>query len=35
VRVFYPDLTPDEAAEAVMPHHERQPSADGSISQPV
>lgn len=35
VRVLYPDLTPEEAAEAVMPHHEGQPSADGSISQPI
>jgi glycerol uptake facilitator-like aquaporin len=35
IRVLYPDLTPDEAAEAVMPHHEQQSSTDGSLSQPV
>jgi len=28
-------MTPDEAAEAVMPHHQEQPSPDGSISQPA
>jgi arsenate reductase len=33
VRVLYPDLTPDEAAEAVMPHHQEQAGADGSTSQ--
>jgi arsenate reductase len=27
IRTLYPDLTPDEAAEAVMPHHLEQPSA--------
>jgi glycerol uptake facilitator-like aquaporin len=30
VRVLYPDLTPDEAAEAVMPHHESSPTAIGA-----
>ena len=30
VRVLYPDLTPDEAAEAVMPHHERSPAPIGT-----
>jgi glycerol uptake facilitator-like aquaporin len=25
VRVLYPDITPDEAAEAVMPHHQELP----------
>jgi glycerol uptake facilitator-like aquaporin len=30
VRVLYPDLTPDEAAEAVMPHHESSPAAIGT-----
>jgi glycerol uptake facilitator-like aquaporin len=30
VRVLYPDLTPDEAAEAVMPHHESSPAAIGA-----
>ena len=35
VRVLYPDLTPEDAAEAVMPHHEGQPSVDGALSQRV
>jgi glycerol uptake facilitator-like aquaporin len=30
VRVLYPDLTPDEAADAVMPHHERSPAPIGT-----
>jgi glycerol uptake facilitator-like aquaporin len=30
VRVLYPDLTPDEAADAVMPHHERSSAAIGT-----
>jgi glycerol uptake facilitator-like aquaporin len=30
VRVLYPDLTPDEAAEAVMPHREPSPAAIGT-----
>ena len=30
VRALYPDLTPDEAAEAVMPHHESSPAAIGT-----
>ncbi len=30
VRVLYPDLTPDEAAEAVMPHHQSSPAAIGT-----
>jgi glycerol uptake facilitator-like aquaporin len=30
VRVLYPDLTPDEAADAVMPHRERSPAAIGT-----
>jgi glycerol uptake facilitator-like aquaporin len=30
VRVLYPDLTADEAAEAVMPHHESSPAAIGT-----
>jgi arsenate reductase len=30
IRTLYPDLTPDEAAEAVMPHHENSPSAIGT-----
>jgi glycerol uptake facilitator-like aquaporin len=34
VRVLYPDLTPDEAAEAIMPHHERS-TTGGTISQPA
>jgi arsenate reductase len=35
VRMLYPDVTPAEAAEVVMPHYREQPSADGSISQPA
>ncbi len=30
IRVFYPDLTPDEAAEAVMPHHDGHQDADAA-----
>jgi glycerol uptake facilitator-like aquaporin len=30
VRALYPDLTPDEAAEAVMPHHESSPATSGA-----
>jgi glycerol uptake facilitator-like aquaporin len=33
VRVLYPDLTPDEAAETVMPHHQEHAGADRSTSQ--
>lgn len=35
VRVLYPNLTPQEAAEAVMPHHREQARADGATSQPL
>jgi arsenate reductase len=35
IRALYPDISPAEAAEAVMPHHQQQPSADGSLSQPL
>jgi len=35
VRVLYPDLTPDEAAEAVTPRHQEQAGADGLTSQPL
>jgi glycerol uptake facilitator-like aquaporin len=35
LRLLYPDVTPAEAAEVIMPHHQEQPSADGSISQPL
>ena len=35
IRTLYPDLTPAEAAEAVMPHHQQRPSTDGSIGQPL
>jgi arsenate reductase len=35
IRALYPDITPAEASEAVMPHHQQQPSADGSLSQPL
>ncbi len=35
VRVLYPDVTPAEAAEVVLPHHEQQASTDGALGQPV
>jgi glycerol uptake facilitator-like aquaporin len=35
VRVLYPDLTPHEAAEAVLPHHQVQAGADRSTTQPL
>jgi hypothetical protein len=35
VRVLYPDVTPAEAAEVVLPHHQQQASADGALGQPV
>jgi glycerol uptake facilitator-like aquaporin len=35
IRALYPDITPADAAEAVMPHHQEKPNADGSISQPL
>jgi hypothetical protein len=35
VRALYPDITPAKAAEAIMPHHPVQPTADGAISQPA
>lgn len=35
VRVLYPDLTPQEAAEALMPHHQERAGADRSSSQPL
>jgi glycerol uptake facilitator-like aquaporin len=31
VRMLYPDVTPAEAGEVVMPHYREQPVADGSI----
>ena len=31
VRALYPDLTPDEAAEAVMPHYQEQAHTDDSL----
>jgi glycerol uptake facilitator-like aquaporin len=30
IKVLYPDLTPEEAADAVMPHHESPPAAIGA-----
>jgi glycerol uptake facilitator-like aquaporin len=35
IRVLYPDATPAEAAEVIVPHHETQPSAGGPIAQPI
>jgi glycerol uptake facilitator-like aquaporin len=34
VRTLYPDVTPADAAELVIPHHER-PGTDGAVSQPA
>jgi arsenate reductase len=31
VRVLYPDLTPDQAADAVMPHHQPQATPGAAI----
>jgi glycerol uptake facilitator-like aquaporin len=31
VRMLYPDVTPAEAGEVIMPHYREQPVADGSI----
>ncbi len=33
IRTLYPDITPAEAAEAVMPHHQQQPGTAGPSSQ--
>jgi arsenate reductase len=35
IRTLYPDVTPAEAAEVIVPHGQTQSSADGSISEPV
>jgi arsenate reductase len=35
LRGLYPDVTPAEAAEVALPHHEQQASTDGTIGQPV
>ncbi len=35
IRALYPDVTPAAAAEVIMPHQQKQPSAAGSISQPL
>jgi glycerol uptake facilitator-like aquaporin len=34
VRTLYPEVTPADAAELVVPHHER-PGTDGAIGQPA
>jgi arsenate reductase len=34
VRALYPDVTPGDAAELVVPHHER-PATDGAVGQPA
>jgi glycerol uptake facilitator-like aquaporin len=34
VRTLYPDVTPADAAELVVPHHER-PATDGAVSHPA
>jgi arsenate reductase len=35
VRLLYPEVTPAEAAQVVVPHYEERPAADASISRPV
>jgi arsenate reductase len=35
LRALYPDVTPSEAANVVMPHRESKPSVDGTIRQPA
>jgi arsenate reductase len=35
VRVLYPEMTPAEAAQVVLPHYEKPLGADGSISRPA
>ncbi len=35
VKALYPDVTPAEAAEVVLPHHEQQASTDGALGQPA
>jgi glycerol uptake facilitator-like aquaporin len=35
IRALYPDITPADAAGAVMAHHQQQASPDGSLSQPL
>jgi len=35
VRLLYPEVTPAEAAQVVLPKYEYRPPADGSISRPV
>ena len=35
LRILYPDVTPDEAAEVVLPHHTQQAGTDGAIRQPI
>lgn len=34
IRTLYPDVTPADAAELIVPHHER-PATDGAIGQPA
>jgi arsenate reductase len=35
LRALYPDVTPDDAADVVLPHSEQRRSHDGTISQPI
>jgi arsenate reductase len=35
LRVLYPDVTPAEAAEVVLPHHAQRASSDGAIGQTI
>jgi arsenate reductase len=35
IRTLYPDVTPAEAAEVIVPHGQERSNADGSIGEPV
>ena len=35
IRTLYPDVTPEEAADVILPHSERHPSLDGVTNQPA
>jgi glycerol uptake facilitator-like aquaporin len=35
LRVLYPDVTPAEAAQVVIPHYEERPGGEGSLSRPA
>jgi arsenate reductase len=35
IRTLYPDVTPAEAAQVMVPHGQERSSADGSVGQPA